>query len=160
MLSSNRPRPAWLLIACVIAVPAVPGFAIEVAETLLVNLSAANASAGTPVWENTGTLADFNEVGDPVLTTIAGIAAVAFDGTNAYVCAEPAPAEPEPTQPRGGPAQRRHPLDHPGHCASTTPAVSAQETQTVSSHLIASSSKRARFALVACTILPLSSLSR
>ena len=55
---------------------------------------------------------------------------------------QPAPVEPEPAQQRGGPAQRRHPLDQAAHCVSTTPAVSSQVTQTVSSQEIASSSKR------------------
>ena len=51
------------------------------------------------------------------------------------------------------PAQRRHPLDH-ALMRQHRAGVSAQETQTVSSQVMASSSKRDRLVLVACSTLP------
>jgi VCBS repeat-containing protein len=43
--------------------------AIAVAEGLLVDLDARDPSAGSPLWDNKGSLADFTEVGNPVLVT-------------------------------------------------------------------------------------------
>ena len=56
---------------------------IQVAEELFVELSASDASAGTPVWTNTApaTIGDFFEVGDPFVETVEGVTAVTFNTT-------------------------------------------------------------------------------
>ncbi len=51
---------------------------------LLVDLSAADSSAGQAVWFNKGSLGDFIAVGQPVLTTVAGEPAVSFNGADGY----------------------------------------------------------------------------
>ncbi len=64
------------------------------AGELFVDLSADDATAGTAAWHNTGTLAAFQKVGSPYVTTMFGAPAVSFnnDLTNdAYQCSEPAP---------------------------------------------------------------------
>ena len=71
----------------------------------LTDLDAADASAGSPSWVNNGTLGDFVEVGDPVVTNDFGPPAVSFnlDGRNddAYQSPVEAPAGlvgPDPTR--------------------------------------------------------------
>lgn len=57
---------------------------LAVAGTLYVNVRASNAAAGSATWGNSGTLADFTEIGNPVLAPDvggSGIAGVQFDGT-------------------------------------------------------------------------------
>ena len=66
---------------------------IQTAGTLFVDLAADDGTGGDFVWDNNGTLADFDEVGDPVLLTIDGVDAVVFNGIDdAYTCQELAPA--------------------------------------------------------------------
>ncbi len=71
----------------------VPAKALENAGTLLVELDARNASAGTVVWKSTGTLGDFRRVGNPRVEELDGIRAVMFDGkADAYVGPKSVPA--------------------------------------------------------------------
>jgi hypothetical protein len=55
---------------------------IEAAATLLVNLDARDASAGTAIWKNTApaSIGDFTAVGEPSRTMVGGVAAVELDG--------------------------------------------------------------------------------
>ena len=74
--------------------PGHPG--IHVAETLLVDLNANSASAGSFAWLNAGTLSDFFEIGDPEVADLGpnNAPGVGFNlGTtsDAYQCFEPAP---------------------------------------------------------------------
>ncbi|MCI0637303.1 MAG: LamG domain-containing protein, partial [Actinobacteria bacterium] len=46
---------------------------IEVAESLLVSLDAAHPTAGEPVWENQGSMADFEVVGEPIAGPVLGV---------------------------------------------------------------------------------------
>ncbi|MCA9266008.1 MAG: laminin G domain-containing protein, partial [Planctomycetales bacterium] len=56
--------------------PSVP---LQIAGELLVDLKATHPSAGTESWLNTGTLGDFTRVGNPFVTEIDGVTAVAFN---------------------------------------------------------------------------------
>ncbi len=72
-----------------------PGELTQAGE-LFVDVSADDASAGSAVWVNDGTLNDFDKIGQPYVTDIFGPPAVSFnnDTTNdAYQCQEPAPEE-------------------------------------------------------------------
>ena len=71
-----------LLLVLVLAV-CEPAGAIEVAGELLVDLDGGDPSAGTPVWTNNGTLGDFVEVGNAILTVHDGAPAVSF---NSFGC--------------------------------------------------------------------------
>ncbi len=64
---------------------------IQTAGALLVNLDAADPSAGTAAWANAGALKDFVEVGNPTAATVSGAPAVNFNMTaviDAYQQAE------------------------------------------------------------------------
>jgi hypothetical protein len=80
---------SWLLFACILCSP-VP-FASKARADIIragityVDLSADHVTAGTSTWHNSGTLGDFHEYGDPVLTQIGGQNAVTFDGSSAYI---------------------------------------------------------------------------
>ena len=79
------------------------GEGIEVAEELLVDLDAADDTAGDDVWINNGTLDDFARVGNPQKVEIRGVPAVQFSGgiPDAYQCLENAPETligPDPTR--------------------------------------------------------------
>lgn len=58
--------------------------AVQTAGTLFVDLNASDASAGSGLWVNNGSLGDFVEVGDTVKETVNGATAVTFDGTEWY----------------------------------------------------------------------------
>lgn len=58
--------------------------AVQTAGTLLVDLSASDASAGSGTWVNNGSLGDFTESGDAIKETVGGADAVTFDGTEWY----------------------------------------------------------------------------
>jgi len=80
-----------------VTVSDLPGLGtIEVAGELLVDLRAADSSAGESVWLNSGTLADFAIANEedllPVREEINGAPAVTFSGLDAYQCLENAPA--------------------------------------------------------------------
>jgi VCBS repeat-containing protein len=49
---------------------------IAVAGDLLVNLMATDPTAATAIWDNRGTLGDFTRIGNPTVTTLAGVTAV------------------------------------------------------------------------------------
>ena len=57
---------------------------LAIAEELLVDLRAEDLAYGqvTTAWPNRGTLGDFTPQGTPVVESIAGITAVAFDGSS------------------------------------------------------------------------------
>ena len=58
--------------------------ALQVAGQLYVDLDAAALTPGVlPSWSNAGTLGgQFNQVGDPTVTTVGGMKAVEFDGND------------------------------------------------------------------------------
>lgn len=55
---------------------------VETAGTLYVDLRATDASAGAATWLNNGTIGNFTRVGSPAVTTINGVPAVSFNGSN------------------------------------------------------------------------------
>jgi hypothetical protein len=59
-----------------------PNANLETAGELFVNLSASDASAGSAVWSNAGTLGDFNRVGNPGIQVLDGVRAIAFNNNN------------------------------------------------------------------------------
>jgi hypothetical protein len=71
---------------------------IAIAGDLLVDLHASDPSAGTSLWLNNGTLADFFEIGDPVLELLGpeSTPGISFNAggltDDAYECFEDAPA--------------------------------------------------------------------
>jgi hypothetical protein len=92
----TNPQGTGAFTWTVTLVDAPPRGDIEVAGDLLVDLHPNHASAGSPVWLNAGTLADFGEVGDPLPALIGpeSSPAVSFnEGTtdDAYQCFENAP---------------------------------------------------------------------
>src|SRR5215207_7897505 len=72
--------------SALLAAGAAPARAqVQTAGDLLVNLRASNPSAGTAAWANTGTLGGtFTEVGDPIVSSSAGVSYVNFDPNQAY----------------------------------------------------------------------------
>ena len=101
-------RPIFATLAMVlIAGTSSEGWSqVEVAEELLVELSAADPSAGSPIWANTApaSIGDFLKVGDPFVEIILGLPAVTFNagaGLDAYqseLDAPPGIVGPDPTR--------------------------------------------------------------
>ncbi|MBN1419603.1 MAG: hypothetical protein JXP34_12570 [Planctomycetes bacterium] len=82
------------MVFCAALATAAAGAEIEVAEELFVSLDAADPSAGDDIWENQGTLDDFERVGFPQVVDINGAPAVLFAGgipPEAYQCFDVAP---------------------------------------------------------------------
>jgi hypothetical protein len=88
-------RSYSFLSLAVVALLAAPLFGqIQIAEELVVDLDAEDASAGTATWTNTaGSVAEdnFGIIGDPTSEFIDGHAAVTFDGNDAYQMVDEAP---------------------------------------------------------------------
>ncbi len=59
-----------------------PPNTVEAAGTLYVDLRATDPSAGAATWVNNGTLGNFTRVGSPAATTIGGVPAVFFTGSD------------------------------------------------------------------------------
>jgi Concanavalin A-like lectin/glucanases superfamily len=84
---TNRRRALAMAIAAGLPAVGLIGTAsgqIQTAGDLLVNLRADHPAAGTPVWQNVGTLSPFTEVGDPEVATIDGVRYVVFGPNEAY----------------------------------------------------------------------------
>jgi len=70
---------------------------IEVAEELLVDLTAEDPTAGDDEWTNNGSLANFKRLGEPQVEDVDGVTAVVFRGLtvgpepDSYQCLENAP---------------------------------------------------------------------
>jgi hypothetical protein len=65
-----------------VIMPNASGIKIAGSGILLVDLNAADATAGQATWVNKGSLGDFTKVGAPVLGDVADQLAVSFDGIN------------------------------------------------------------------------------
>jgi hypothetical protein len=81
----------------VVLVDRPPPSGVQTAGALLVDLDADHESAGTSMWLNNGTLADFSRLGAPALEALGatGAPGVSFNTAgpgDAYQCNEPAPA--------------------------------------------------------------------